>query len=208
MDYCTGCGRAYLGGDAFCAKCGKPRAGNTTSVQDSTNAPTSSGDGGSSGKSNAVVATGLGILFIGIIPLIFFTVSDFKGDTQGQVVVAGGPRAGFTFRPTGCESMQPYGRFGANIHADGHNDGGLYVTRDPTRGSAVELEIPGSCRNADGTECTVIPLPREQCRTFDTHVEYTGVTVNDVRQVEGYVSVDCTLTDGTTVRGRITFDGC
>jgi hypothetical protein len=51
-------------------------------------------------------------------------------------------------------------------------------------------------------------LPRDACRTFEAVVEFTGVTVNDVRQVEGHVAVDCALPDGTTVRGRVTFDGC
>ena len=80
--------------------------------------------------------------------------------------------------------------------------------RDPTRGPSVEVEIPGSCRNADGTDCTVFPLPRDQCRTYEVDVDFTGVTVNDVRQVEGHLAIDCSLTDGTTVRGRVNFDGC
>jgi hypothetical protein len=137
-----------------------------------------------------------------------FAVGDCGGSTEGSIAVAGGPRGTFTFTPTGCASMQPYGQFGANIHGDDPNDGAVYVTVDHRRGKLVEVEVPGSCRNADGTECTVFELPRDRCSVHDAAVEFNGVVVNDVRLVEGHVHVDCALEDGTTVRGQITFDGC
>jgi hypothetical protein len=137
---------------------------------------------------------------------MFFAMGDC-GSTEGSVRVSGA-RGNFTFTPTGCASMQPYGRFGANLHGDGNNDGAVYITVDPTRGSLVEIEVPGSCRNSDGTDCTVFPVPRDRCSVYEAHVENTGTVVNDVRLVEGNVRLQCELEDGTTVQGRVVFDGC
>jgi hypothetical protein len=104
--------------------------------------------------------------------------------------------------------MQPFGRMGANVHGDGHNDGAVYVSGDPVAGAAVDIEVPGSCRNADGTDCTVFPVPRESCEIWEARVVPTGVLVNEVRLVEGHVRLQCTLEDGTSISGAITFDGC
>ncbi len=122
--------------------------------------------------------------------------------------VTASPHGQWTFIPTGCASMQPYGPMGANLHGDGPNDGAVYVTLDHASGHKVELEVPGSCQNADGTDCTVFQVPRDQCQTFEVTVDYTNTTVNDVRLVQGHVRLDCTLEDGTRVQGGIEFDGC
>ena len=153
----------------------------------------------------AIASIALGMIIPAIAIGAFFLFGDCE-HTEGNLV-ATGPRH-FTFTPTGCASMQPYGRMGANVHADGNNDGGVYVTVDPTRGSLVEVEIPGSCRNADGTDCTVFPLPRERCSTYDVHVEHMNVEVNDVRLVEGHAYLQCTLEDGTNVHAHLDFTGC
>ncbi|MBX3274137.1 MAG: hypothetical protein KF729_27975 [Sandaracinaceae bacterium] len=102
----------------------------------------------------------------------------------------------------------PYGRLGANVHADGPNDGAVYVSLDHVTGHRVEIEVPGSCRNANGTDCTVFPVSRDRCATYDANVEPTGTVVDDVRLVGGHVRLDCTLEDGTRVVGAITFDEC
>lgn len=200
-EFCTRCGHGLAADDAFCAKCGTQR-GVAAPAPASTQAP-------SPGGKSSVASMIVGISLLTLMPLLFFgTKGGCTASTEGQVDVRGGPRPAFTLRPTTCDSMQPFGRFGASLHGEGTNDGALYVTTDPTRGTSIEVEVPGSCRNADGTDCTVFPLPREACRTFEAHVEFNGVVVNDVRQVEGHLSVDCTLPDGTVARGRITFGGC
>lgn len=203
-DTCSSCGAEFRGDDLYCPKCGAKRpwpdavaAANQPTQQTSTD------------KSPAT-KLGFLIALTTVVPVFFFLVigKGCSGSTEGQIVVRGGPRPGFTFRPTSCDSMQPYGRFGANLHGDGPNDGAVYVTRDPSRGPSVEVEIPGSCRNADGTDCTVFTLPRESCRVYQVQLSFNGVVVNDVRQVEGQVAVECTLEDGTVASGRITFEGC
>lgn len=143
------------------------------------------------------------------IPLGFvaFGSNGCDGDVSGEIVVAGA-RGNFRFTPTGCGSMQPFGRFGARLHASGPHDGGVYVATDPVHGASVDVEVPGSCRNSNGTDCTVFSVPRDRCTTFSVQVEPTGVVLNDIRLVEGHLRVDCTLEDGTTVRGSIQFDDC
>lgn len=147
----------------------------------------------------------VGLTLAGALALfIFFQV---RGTVEGQIAVAG-PRGTFTFSGTGCSSMQPYGRFGVVVHGGGTNDGAVYVTQDPLQGPAVDIEVPGSCRNADGTDCIVFSVPRDRCTLFEPHVEGSGVVVNRVRLMEGHVRLDCTLEDGTSVRGSLEFDGC
>lgn len=207
--FCGRCGAGFDPGDQFCAKCGTPR-------QASPGAPPPAAAG--SGvvtvtpqppkKSLAAVIVATSVLPVVGMGAFFAFSGGMSGDTEGSMSVSGGPHGTFTFTPTDCHSMQPYGRFGANLHGDGHNDGAVYVTMDPIRGPAVEIEVPGSCRNADGTDCTVFSVPRERCSVFQSSVEFNGVVVNDVRMVEGNVRLECALEDGTSIRGAITFDGC
>ncbi|MBO6935776.1 MAG: hypothetical protein JJ863_12400 [Deltaproteobacteria bacterium] len=131
------------------------------------------------------------------------------GHTEGQMVVEGGPHGDFVFEATDCHGLVPYGSFGANVHGTGHDDGAVYVVVDPiTRAPRVQLEVPGSCQNRDGTNCTIFQVPEAACTTFEATVENTGVIVNDVRLVKGHAALECTLDDGTKVSGRVEFDGC
>lgn len=213
--FCTGCGAAFDENDNFCAKCGSPRQtvtrdagsaarpGSTAAIP---SAPTvQNAPGKPKGKIKKALVTGAALwVAIGLITILGGTC----GGTEGSVAVSGGPRGAFTLTPTGCSSMQPYGRFGANLHGDEPNDGALYVTVDHFRGKSIEIEVPGSCRSADGTDCTVFSVPRDRCSVYDAEVDFSGVTVNDVRLVEGRVRLECTLEDGTAVRGAIEFDNC
>ena len=199
-EFCSGCGAAFRDGDRFCAKCGKPRAlGEAT--------PEATPDAAEPEKKGFpfVVLGALVPLVIGLAIVLGVRGCDH---VDGQVAVADGPRPGFVFAPTGCASLQPYGRFGANLHGKGENDGGVYVTVDPVKGSSVDVEIPGSCKNEGGTSCTVFSVPRERCTVFEATVQNTGTVVNDVRLVEGHLKLDCALEDGTTVRGEVHFGGC
>ncbi len=202
--FCTKCGQSLDDDDRFCGKCGAPRREQSRQVAPPT--PAQSGSSAAAKPRGAIFGVVMLVALGGLLPALMF--SDGCESTKGHIAVGGGTHGEFTFTPTGCASMQPYGRFGANLHGDGPNDGGLYVTSDPTRGQSGEIEVPGSCRNADGTECTVFPVPRDRCRDFAINVDFNGVVVNDVREVEGFVRLDCTLEDGTTVRGHIEFGGC
>lgn len=204
---CSSCGREFRPDDSFCGNCATPRAG----VPDrGASAPPPEPLSNAKEIPQGPAAARLVIMAVGfaVIPIVAFFALGDCGSAEGRVQVTGSPHGEWTFVPTGCASMQPFGRMGANLHADGHNDGGVYVTLDPVRGHAVEIEVPGSCRNADGTDCTVFSVPRDACETFDVHVAPTNTTVNDIRLVEGHVHLDCTLSDGARIVGRIDFDGC
>src|SRR5262249_41175074 len=152
--FCAKCGAQYRDGDVFCAKCGVRRDGE------------GGGERASSAPStpSAKSAAWIGLTLVGVGALTFVVFGDAGEHLKGHVVVTGGPHRAFTFTPTGCVSMQPRGHYGANLHGDGPNDGGTYVTVDPLHGAAVDVEIPGSCRNADGTDCTLIHVTRDKCR--------------------------------------------
>jgi hypothetical protein len=195
-DTCSKCGTTFSAGQRFCGSCGAPR---TETTVDASSLPRK--------RASVMAVISIVIGVAGLVPFLFLA-KGCKGSAQGNVVIAGGPKPGFTFTPTGCSSMQPQGHMGANLHGNGPNDGGVYVTMDPIAGPAVNVEIPGSCRNANGTDCTVFPVPRDHCTAFEADVHYTNVTVNDVRQVKGRLSIDCRLDNGTTVKGQVVFDGC
>ena len=152
---------------------------------------------------------GLAMLFLGALIVIPMVLLVECGHTEGSMRVEGSPNGDFVFEATDCHGLLPYGRFGANVHGPGHNDGAVYVTVDPiTRASEVQIEVPGSCQNEDGSDCVVFVVPQAACTTYEATVENTGVTVNDVRLVKGHANLECALDDGTRIWGRVDFDGC
>ena len=199
-DFCSGCGTAFEEEDRFCSKCGNARGGTPGPPEPKPTHKPTTGD--------RVRGTATIVILVGIFGLVPLCMMFGGGSVEGELTVQASPYGDFTFTPTGCVSMQPFGRMGANIHGEGPNDGALYVTLDPSKGTKAEVEVPGSCKQANGTDCTVFELPREACTRFELEVDFNGVTVNDVRQVEGHASLDCKLPDGTRVHGEITFDGC
>lgn len=209
-ELCSACGAEFREGDAFCAKCGTSR---TTNSAAPTGAPPPDGaqdEAKAEAATKRRMAVAVGALFAGfpLVLMLAFGLVDCDGDVEGGVQVRGGPHGDFDFVPTGCASMQPYGRMGANVHGVGHNDGAVYVSGDPVQGPSVDIEVPGSCRNTDGTDCTVFHVPRERCEVWEARVVPTGTIVNEVRLVEGHVRLRCALEDGTSVEGSVRFGGC
>ena len=153
----------------------------------------------------AKAGTVAAVALLAALPMIFAIEC---GSSGGSVRVGGGPHGDFVVAASDCHALAPYGRFGANVHGDGGADGALYVTHDPTSGTLVRIEVPGSCGHASGVGCALIEIPAERCRTFDAAVENTRTVVNDVRLVRGHAELDCALADGTRIEGRVDFDGC
>lgn len=207
---CSSCGRTFRPDDGFCGGCGTPRAAGARPELGAAPPPASAAPAhapkaaGTPGLARVIPM----IIGFTVLPIVLFFALGDCGSAEGRMRVTASPHGEWTFVPTGCASLQPYGRMGANLHGDGPNDGAVYVSLDPTHGHRIELEVPGSCRNADGTDCTVFEVPRDRCSTYDVSVEPTGTVVNDVRLVEGHVRLDCTLEDGARVEGAITFEGC
>ena len=150
---------------------------------------------------------GLGVA-VALLALIPIGVLATCGTSSGRVHVRGGPHGEFTVSTSDCHTLGPYGRFGATLHGDGHEGGAIYVIADPVAGPQITLEVPGSCQSRNGTDCTLIPVPRSACAVFDADVRNTRTVVNDVQLVRGHAELRCTLPDGTHVEGRVEFDGC
>jgi hypothetical protein len=209
-EFCTQCSTAFRPGDQFCGKCGAPRPQGVVmgSPPQGVIAPQPVGSAAAPKKGVPILSLAMGLLMpLGIGAFLFFGLGDCSGETAGSMRVSGA-RGNFNFTPVGCVNTQPYeGRMGANLHGEGNNDGAVYVLGG-INGSEVRIEVPGSCQNSDGTDCTVFPIPRDRCATYEARVTPTSTTVNDVRVVEGHVRLQCTLEDGTEVRGSITFSGC
>lgn len=153
--------------------------------------------------------SGLALFALGVLLVVPMVLLVECGHAEGRIVVEASPHGDFTFEATDCHGLLPYGRYGANVHGDGHDDGAVYVSVDPITGVAdVQIEVPGSCANVAGTDCTIFRVPEADCTTFDASVENTTITVNDVRLVKGHATLECALPDGTKVTGRVDFDGC
>jgi len=204
--FCTKCGEAFEEADKFCPKCGTARG-------QAAAAGGAAGGGGAvtvsgGNKTGAIVWIAMSI-GLGIIPLFFVFSGVFGGGSvEGTLTATGGPHGAFRFVGTGCQSMQPFGRAGANVHGDGPNDGGVYVTADPIMGYRVDVEVPGSCKNSDGTDCVVFQVPRDKCSRWDVLAEFNGTVVNDVRQYRGFTHLTCALDDGTQITADLTYGGC
>jgi len=209
IEHCSSCGRAFRPDDTLCGKCGAKRgADKQSAAQMQSAAPVAQTTATGPRPKRSVVRRIVAIASFAIIPIVMLFTLGECGAAEGQMAVSASPHGEFTFVATGCASMQPYGLMGANLHGDGHNDGAVYVTLDHASGHKVELEVPGSCQNADGTDCTVFEVPRASCSAWDVTLEYTNTTVNDVRLTEGHVRLECALEDGTRVSGAIEFEGC
>ena len=206
-EFCGQCGNRFAATDRFCPRCGAKRESGGEAPS-----PLASAELRPEAPPSPVRNTaGKAALFVGImsiVPVVLFMCSGFgSGSAKGRLG-SRGPSGTFEFRPDGCESMQPFGRAGANVHGKTPNDGGVYITVDPVDGTRVDVEIPGSCKGSDGTDCTVFRIPRSACRTYDVKVEFSGTVINDVRQYEGQTTLECDLPDGTHIEATLEYEGC
>ncbi|MCC6622947.1 MAG: hypothetical protein IT385_16935 [Deltaproteobacteria bacterium] len=204
QDHCTQCGSRFGDGDRFCARCGAAR-GQAARPRALAEAAPSEEPHRRPRKLGAVITLAV---VMAVVPFVIFMCMSFGSGSAKGKLTARGPSGTFEFVPDGCQSMQPFGRAGANVHGKGPNDGGVYISVDPIDGTRVDVEVPGSCKTADGRDCTVFRVPRAACKVFEVEVEFSGVVVNDVRQYEGRTRLECDLPDGTHIEADLTYDGC
>lgn len=76
------------------------------------------------------------------------------------------------------------------------------VVIDPIDGPRVRIEY-----GADGARQRVDPAPG-RCRQFDADARATNWIVNDVRDVSGYVDVECAAGPGPAVSLHARFSHC
>lgn len=151
----------------------------------------------------------LALLFLGasiVVPMVLLVEC---GHTDGTLTVSGSPHGDFVIEPSDCHALLPYGSYGAALRGASPDSGAAYLVADPaSRGREVQIEVPGSCDDEDPDDCEVFLVSEAACTTFEVQVENTQTTVSDVRLVKGHAALECILDDGTTVSGRVDFDGC
>ena len=61
---------------------------------------------------------------------------------------------------------------------------------------------------SSASSCRAVPINESDCDVFKASVTRTNTTVNDIRKLDGSVTLDCTFKDGGTLKGKMSFDGC
>lgn len=128
--------------------------------------------------------------------------------TEGSFVSAGRPVGDFTIVPKKCRSGQRMNFFGAVLLGEGPDDGAVVAIIDPVRGKLVKVEVPGSCRPPDREVCREVLIEPSMCSKFDVSVTRTSTEVNDIRLIDGHISLDCTFPEDGSVRANLKFENC
>jgi len=130
-----------------------------------------------------------------------FGPGEVKGELRGS-----GPLVGeFTLEADACGSGQEDGFVGVYLGAVDRSDARLKAFQDPAYGEMVLLQVPGSC---EGPRCKQVLLKRESCERFAVRIEKTNTTINDIRVLDGELSLECKLASGDTISGEVRFEGC
>jgi hypothetical protein len=106
-----------------------------------------------------------------------------------------GPRT--SLQPSLCRSGHESYFLGADLWSD-EESGRVRIVIDPVEGPLVRVTRSGE---------TALYVPGT-CEYLDATAEWTGWTVNDVREVRGQLRLDCTLPSGERVHGDLQFAGC
>jgi hypothetical protein len=75
------------------------------------------------------------------------------------------------------------------------------IVEDPVAGTRIVLVgiVPGRPR---------VIVDAESCTTFQSHVESSNSTVNDVRSLHGSLELACNIAAVGTITARVTFSDC
>lgn len=185
----------------YCSRCGSSLEQARASVPE-----------GGTGAKPALKKFRLAFLIVGInIALVGGTLL-FGGKgcskTEGAFVSAGRPVGDFTIVPKKCRSGQRMNFFGAVLLGEGPDDGAVVAIIDPVRGKLVKVEVPGSCKPPDREVCREVLIEPSMCSKFDVSVSRTSTEVNDIRLLDGHISLDCTFPEDGTVRADLKFENC
>jgi len=142
-----------------------------------------------------------------LVPLIVvIATGGFGGGEVTGALRGSGPLVGdFTLAADACGSGEPDGFLGVYLGASDRSDARLKAFQDPIYGNTVLLQVPGSC---DGPRCKQVILSGESCERFAVSVEKTNTTINDVRVLDGELSLECRLASGDIISGELRFEGC
>ncbi|MBN2497452.1 MAG: hypothetical protein JXR96_22865 [Deltaproteobacteria bacterium] len=153
------------------------------------------------------IGLGFFIALCAAVPLvIIFLVGGFgSGEVTGELRGSGPLVGTFSLAPDACGSGQSDGFVGVYLGAKDRSDARLKVFQDPAYGEMVLLQIPGSC---EGPRCKQVLLKRDHCERLSVRIEKTNTTINDVRVLDGELSLKCKLASGDAISGELRFEGC
>ena len=140
-------------------------------------------------------------------PIIaMFALGGFgEGEVKGELLGSGPLVGSFALKADACRSGEADGFLGVYLGETGRSDARLKAFQDPAYGKMVQLQVPGSC---EGPRCKQITLKDESCARFAVRIEKTNTTINDVRVLDGELSLDCELVSGDRISGELRFEGC
>ncbi len=197
MRFCVSCGREAQSGDAFCAGCGKPLA--LPPPQDGLRKRQHP-----NGRRIGCFIVGHFIALVGV--LAFFLTGKGCAEVSGELTVTGLPGGDARFVPELCRSGQHRSFFGVSLVRK-VSGGALLAIQDPIQGKVVKVELPGPCGTPGGA-CPALELRPDRCTALDLVLERTNTEVNDIRLLDGHLTLDCALPEGVRVQGRFEFSNC
>jgi hypothetical protein len=151
--------------------------------------PVPGGKAASGGSAAAVLAP---IIAVGAVAFVFFTM---RTEVSGTLS-ASGPLGTWEFAADDCRSGQLDGFFGVSLTAKNGGGRRILLASDAVRGNlAIVMQ-------ASATPARTV-IEGATCRRFDLTVTRTSTTINDVRVLDGNVTLVC---DGLS--GTVTFEGC
>ena len=115
---------------------------------------------------------------------------------------ANGPSLGgaWSFKPGTCISGERRQYHGVELGNRANPKQIVRVVDDAIHGPSISVNEPASPKGWR--------FEPQECRSLHVDIRSTNTTVNRVRVLEGRLDADCTLPDGTTFTGEITFAGC
>ena len=149
-------------------------------------------------------------LFIAPITIVFwFVMIKFvflgKGcsSTEGTLVSKGPPLGDWTFKPDRCKSGQREQFFGAFVLGGKEGGGGqIKLIRDQVKQTwVIQVTKPG----AEGAR--PITIDRSKCKGYGVSLHRTSTTVNDIRLLDGRLTLYCTYPKGS-ISADIKLESC
>ncbi|MBS1118023.1 MAG: hypothetical protein H6Q90_251 [Deltaproteobacteria bacterium] len=129
------------------------------------------------------------------------------GEVNGRVESTGDTGAWVMEKGT-CYSGQREQYFGALALGPEGTGIGIKLVKDSVRGWTAVVNIAGECKQvAEHGNCRAIAFSPAECTTLDVDLANNNTTINDIREIEGKLQIDC-KTETASVKGQLIFDRC
>jgi hypothetical protein len=130
-----------------------------------------------------------------------------SGEATGHVESTGETGAWVLDKGT-CFSGQREQYFGAvALGADGTGIG-IKLVKDSVTGWTAVVNMADDCKQAvEHGSCRAVIFTPASCTTLDVDLANNNTTINDIREIEGKLVLDC-KTEKASVKGQLIFDRC